>query len=222
MKRNAFGQLGIGFAPAYHRPFLRYFAPVEGEGGGGNGADGENTGGSGNAGAGAFTPPSSQEELDRIIAGRVARAERNAREDERRKLTDSSNPKSDEKPGDEAKPAGVTETDVDKRIQDALAAKDKELAVERVSDRLDKALEGRAFSASKLFSLDRSQFVKEDGKTVDDAAIKDWVEKNSTEPAAPSRRLRGQGERSAGTSGGSVSAGRDLYDEIHKKKSGKD
>ncbi len=25
MKRNAFGQLGAQFAPAYHRPFLRYF-----------------------------------------------------------------------------------------------------------------------------------------------------------------------------------------------------
>ena len=31
MKRNAFGQItSAGFAPAFHRPFLRYFAPVDG------------------------------------------------------------------------------------------------------------------------------------------------------------------------------------------------
>jgi hypothetical protein len=219
MKRNAFGQLGAGFAPSYHRPFLRYFAPVEGEGGGGEGGEGGDRGNGGSE----FKPPASQEELNRIIAERVARAERNAREDERRKLTekkpegDSKKPKAD----DDDKPT-ISEDDVDQRIANALAAKDKELAIERVSDRLDKALEGRVFSASKLFSLDRSQFVKEDGKTVDDAKLATWVKENSTEGAKPSRRLRGQGERDANASGGSVQSGRDLYDEIHKKKPGKD
>ncbi len=61
----------------------------------------------------------------------------------------------------------MTETDVDKRITDALKAERLELALERVNDGLDKALDGRAYSASKLFTLDRKQFVKEDGKTVD-------------------------------------------------------
>ncbi|MGX9346633.1 hypothetical protein [Microbacterium sp. KNMS] len=210
MKRNAFGQL-------IYSPFLR-FAVEGGEGGGGG------DGAGGNAGDDGFKPPASQEELDRIIAQRVARAERNAREDERRKLApkpeDKPAGKDDDKGGE--KPAGVSGDDVDKRIADALAAKDLELALERVSDRLDKALEGRAFSASKLFALDRSQFVKDDGKTVDDTKIADWVKANSTEPAAPSRRLRAQGERGSDVVGGSVSAGRDLYDEIHKKKSGKD
>jgi hypothetical protein len=207
MKRNAFGQLMLP-------PNVR--TVVEGVDGGGN------DGGDGGNGGSEFKPPASQEELDRIIAQRVSRAERNAREDERRKLTpkpEDDKPK-DEKPKDA--PAGVSETDVDKRIQEALAAQAKELAVERVSDRIDKALEGRSFSASKLFNLDRSKFVKEDGKTVDAEAIKEWVEKNSTEVAAPNRRLRAQGERDSNVTGGSVQSGRDLYDSTHKKKSGKD
>lgn len=206
MKRNAFGQIA-------YSPLVRFVNEPGDEGGGGDGDS---------AGKDGFTPPATQEELNRIIADRVARAERRAREDERGKLT----PKPAEKPAEKEpageKPSGVSETDVDKRIQDALSAERLELAMERVSDRLDKQLEGRSFSASKLFGLDRSQFVKDDGKTVDDAKLADWVKQNSTEQAAPSRRLRGQGERGSSVSGGSVSAGRDLYDETHKKKSGKD
>lgn len=200
MKRNAFGQL----VPA--NPRLRFFAPVEGEGGGGDG--------------GEFKAPESQEALDKLINGAVARTHKQY-EPLKEKASkwdaheaDSQKPKIEVKPEDA--PKGVSEGDVDKRIQDALAAKDKELAVERVSDRLDKALEGRSFSASKLFSLDRSEFVKEDGKTVDADAIKEWVEKNSTEVAAPSRRLRGQGERDSNVTGGSVQAGRDLFDSAKK------
>lgn len=206
--RNTFGQI-------ITLPHIRFFADqVEGGGEGGTGGDGGN----------AFTPPASQEELDRIISTRVARAERNAREDERRKLSaaqgNDSKSDNDGKAGET--PAGVSGDDVDKRIQDALADERRALAMERISDRLDKALENRTVPASKLLTLDRAQFVKDDGKTVDDAAIADWVEKNSTEREAPSRRLRAQGQRGDSATGGSVSAGRDRYDEIHNKKSGKD
>lgn len=218
MKRNAFGQL----IPA--SPFLRFFAPVDdaagGAGGGGGGKE--------------FTPPATQEELDRIVTDRATRAERKAREEERAKYADYDSVKADAekfraanapKPKDDDKPAGVTETDVDKRINDALAAKDLELAVERVGDRLDKDLEGRTYSASALLSLDRKQFVK-DGKTVDTDAIKEWVEKNSQalEVVEPKRRrgIPGQGDRDGNATGGSVQAGRDLYNETHSKKSGKD
>jgi hypothetical protein len=228
MKRNAFGQLGMASAPTYHRPFLRYFAPVEGEGGGGDGGENNGTGN----GGGEFKPPASQEELNRIIADRVARAERSAREDERRKLTTKDDdPKPSGKNGDgkasDEKPSGVSEDDVDKRINEALAAERLELALERVNDGLDKALEGRTYAASKLFNLDRKQFVKEDGKTVDTEAMTKWVKENSTEPEQPDPRRRrtipGQGDRDANATGGSVSAGRDLYDEKHSKnKSGKD
>jgi len=223
MKRNAFGQLGTAPAAPYHRPFLRYFAPVDGEGGGGG--DGKE-----------FKAPASQEELDRIVTDRVSRAERKARDEERAKFADyeevkadaekfraANAAKPDPKPGD--KPAGVTETDVDKRINDALAAERLELALERVADRLDKALEGRTYSASKLFGLDRKQFVAQDGKSVDEKAIADWVKDNSTEVEVTDtkrRRIPGQGERDSNATGGSVSAGRDLYDENHKKSSRKD
>lgn len=219
MKRNAFGQLGCSFAPVYHRPFLRYFDGETGAGGGNS---------NGTGGGSEFTPIGSQEELNRIIADRIARADRTAREDERRKIADAAKPapKDEAAAKDTDKPQGVSETDVDKRITDALAAERLELALERVNDGLDKALNGRAYSASKLFTLDRKQFVKEDGKTVDQDALSQWVKDNSTEIETPTpgrRPIPGQGTRDTNVTGGSVQAGRDLYDEKHSKnKSGKD
>ncbi len=213
MKRNAFGQLGYGFAPTYHRPFLRYFAPDAGEGQGGTGGgdggngDGGQGGGEGGNGDRTFT----QEEVDRIVADRLARANRP-------KPGEQPKPKDDPKSGEE-KPSGVSETDIDQRIQDALTAERKELALERVADQLDKALEGRTYAASKLFALDRSQFISEDGKSVNSEKLKTWVKENTEEGAAPSRRLRAQGERDGSSAGGSVQAGRDMYDEAHTKKS---
>lgn len=220
MERNAFGQL-FGFA----LPSLCMFAPVD-EPGGGNDDDKPKE----------FTPPKSQEEFDRIITERANRAERQAREDERKKFSDYDDVKADAekfraaqaaaKPKDDDKPTpGVSEGDVDKRINDALAAERLELALERVNDQLDKALEGRTFAASLLLTLDRKQFVK-DGKAADTEAIKDWVKDNSKEieKVDPKRRqIPGQGDRDSNASGGSVSAGRDLYNDTHKKKSpGKD
>lgn len=219
MKRNAFGQLGCSFAPTHHRPFLRYF-------------DGEN-GGAGGGEPKEFKAPASQEEFDRIVSDRARRAEQKAREEERAKFADYEDLKSDAekfravtqpKPkDDDGKSTPLSQEDVDKRIEEARAADRLELALERVSDQLDKALDGRTVSASKLFDLDRKQFVNEDGKTVNADALKKWVEENSKEIEAPRRRqIPGQGERSGEANGGSVSAGRDLYDETHKKKSGKD
>ncbi|SDG21821.1 hypothetical protein [Microbacterium sp. 77mftsu3.1] len=223
MKSNAFGQItGTGFAPTFHRPFLRYFAPVDdAAGGGGDGAGGDGANG-GDGGDTGFKPPASQEEFERLVAARVARADRSARADERRKLEESkSNPKpgdapkpGDEKAGDHA--SGVSEEDVDKRIQDALAAKDRELAIERIADQLDKALEGRKYTASKLLTLDRSQFVAEDGKSVDTVKLQSWVDENSEEGAAPNRRLPGQGER--GDADGGLESGKSAYEKRHPKK----
>ncbi len=222
MKRNAFGQLGPATAPTYHRPFLRYFAPGAGEGTGGNGDE--------------FKAPESQEDLDKLINGATAKVHKRyeGHDDFKAKAEKwdaheaAEAEKNKAKPKPEAKtddtPAGVSEEDVDKRITDALAAERLELALERVNDQLDKALEGRTFSASTLFNLDRKQFVK-DGKAADADAIKEWVEKNSNEVEQTDtkrRRIPGQGERDANATGGSVQAGRDLYDQQHKKKSGKD
>lgn len=200
MKRNAFGQL-------IHSPHLR-FAAEGAEGGSGK----------------EFTPPATQEDLDKIINSAVGRTHKQyedvqAKADkwDAHEKDQKPEPKPEAKAGDA--PAGVSESDVDKRIADALAAKDKELAVERVGDALDKALEGRVYSAAKLLGVDREQFVK-DGKHVDTEALEKWVKDNSHEGAAPSRRLRGQGERSSQTSGGSVQAGRDRFD--NEKKPRKD
>jgi|GEM_PF-2677855 hypothetical protein len=221
MKRNAFGQLGCSFAPAYHRPFLRYF-------------DGEN--GAGGGAAKEFKAPESQEELDRIVSERARRAEQKAREEERAKFPDYDALKSDAekfraanapKPKDnDGKTTPLSQEDVDKRIEEARAADRLELALERVGDQLDKALEGRTVSASKLFALDRKTLVSQDGKNVDTEALKQWVEANSTavETTEPRRRpIPGQGNRDTNATGGSVQSGRDLYDEKHSKnKSGKD
>ncbi|MEV8023389.1 hypothetical protein [Microbacterium sp. NPDC080220] len=220
MKRNAFGQItSAGFAPAFHRPFLRYFAPVEGAGqggdgsGGGDGANGSGDGDGGNGGGdgGDADRRFTQEDVDRIVADRLARAARP-------KPGDQPKPKADSDKKDDEKPAGVSETDVDQRIQDALAAERKELALERVADQLDKALDGRAYAASKLFALDRSQFISEDGKSVDTEKLQKWVKDNTEEGTAPSRRLRAQGERDASASGGSIQSGRDLYHSDKPKK----
>lgn len=206
MKRNAFGQL----IPS---PHLRFFAPTDGEGGGGDG--------------GEFKAPASQDDLDKIVNDRLARERKKfeghddfkAKAEKWDAYEAAEAEKNKPKPGEA--PAGVSEGDVDKRINDALAAERLELALERVNDQLDKALEGRTFSASTLFNLDRRQFVK-DGKAADAVAIKEWVEKNSKaiEQVDPKRRpIPGQGNRDANATGGSVSAGRDLYDEQHTKKS---
>lgn len=225
MKRNAFGQLGTAPASIYHRPFLRYFAPVDGDGGAGG--DGKE-----------FKAPASQEELDRIVNGAVARTHKqyeghNEMKEKAGKWDAheaAEAEKSKPKPKSDDKSEGLSEEDVEKRIQERIDAREKEkdleLAIERVTDRLEKALDGRTYSASKLFSLDRKQLVAEDGKSVNEKALTDWVKDNSKELDAVDtrtrRRLPGQGERDSNVSGGSVSAGRDLYDENHKKKSGKD
>lgn len=219
MKRNAFGQLGPGFAPTCHRPFLRYF-------------DGDN-GGAGGGEPKEFKAPASQEELDRIVSERARRAEQKARDEERAKYADYESLKADAeqfraankpKPKDgDGKPEALSEEDIEKRIQERIDAREKEkdleLALERVGDQLDKALEGRAVSASKLFALDRKTLVGEDGKTVDAAALKKWVEDNSKEIEAPDPRRRqipGQGERSDTTTG--VDSGKSAYEKRHPKK----
>lgn len=203
MKRNAFGQL----VPA--NPRLRFFAPTDDTGTGG---DSE------------FKAPESQEELNKLINGAVARTHKQYEPlKEKASKWDAHEAESNKpepvEPTDKSsdKPSSLSTDDVQKQINDALAAERKELALERVSDRLDKALEGRNVSASKLFALDREQFIKDDGKNVDHDALKKWVEENSTEVAGPApRRLRGQGERDSNVTGGSVQAGRDLFDSAKK------
>lgn len=216
MRRNAFGQLITS-------PYLRHF---DGDGGG--------AGGGGNEGG--YKAPESQEALDKLIEDRVARAKKpfEGFEDFKSKAEkwDAYEAEQNKGKNGSASKAGnggaATETetlsgdDVEKLVTERIAAreqeKDLELAVERVNDALDKALEGRTVSPSKLFALDRKTLVK-DGKSVDQAALKDWVEKNTTEgPKVPGRRIPGQGERSSASTGGGVQSGRDLFEQTHKKR----
>ncbi len=151
----------------------------------------------------------SQADVDRIVADRLARQQRQQ---------DKPKPEAP-KPKDE-QPKALTEEDVQRRIDDALATRDADFALERAGIALDKALDGRVFSASAIRALDMKQFVK-DGKT-DDAAIKTWVEKNSTEGERKVRRDPGQGQRGSTSTGGAVSAGRDLFDNEKKPKKKKE
>lgn len=183
---------------------------------------------------GAFTPPASQEDLDKLINGATAKvhkryegfdtfktkAERaDELEAEVAKLKGDGEP--EQKPEKGHAPAGLSQEDVDKRINEAIEKTRKEeraeLALDRATDALDKALTGRTFEASKLLTLDRKQFVKDDA--IDAEAIKDWVEKNSAEGPRKRPFDPGQGGRDASSGGGSVSAGKDLYDQRHPKKS---
>lgn len=205
MKRNAFGQL-------IYPPHLRF--ATDGDGGGGDG------GGDGKT----FTAPATQEALDKIVSDAVARTHRSYGDVKAKaEKWDAHEAAAANAAGAQGStgsaPAGVSEGDVDKRIADALATQARGFAVERVADVLDKALEGRTYAASALLGLDRSQFVTDDHK-VDGAAIEKWVKENTTEPAAPSRRLAGQGKRDANATGGTVQAGRDLFD--NEKKPRKD
>lgn len=210
MKRNAFGQL---FGAAHPGLLLS-----------GDGGDG----------GGEFKAPQSQEELDKILNAAVARThkqyeplkEKATKWDEHEAEANKPKPKPKDTPkpkDDESAASGVSEDDVDERINTALAARDLELGLERVNDHLDKALEGRTFAASTVLGLDRKQFVK-DGKFADTEAIKDWVKENSKEIEQPEQRRRqipGQGDRDSSATGGSVQSGRDIYND-QKPKSRKD
>jgi len=178
---------------------------------------------------GAFTPPASQEELDKIINGATAKVHKRYEgfdeikskaeraETLEAELAEFKKPKGNPKDGE---PSGISADDVDKRINDAIEKTRKEereaLALDRATDALDKALTGRTFEPSKLLTLDRKSFVK-DG-AVDADAVKDWVEKNSTDGPKPRSFDRGQGNRDASANGTSVQAGRDLYDQRHNSK----
>jgi hypothetical protein len=198
MKRNAFGQL--------IHPYIRF-------------ADGGDPGGGGKE----YTPPATQEDLQKIIDGAVARTHQKyeghedlkakAQKWEAHEAAEAAKGKSSAAATD----SGPTDEDVQKRIDDALAAERLRSGSKLVSLELDKALEGRTVEPSKLIGFDRTAFVTAEGD-VDKAKLTDWVKTNTTE-APQRRRDPSQGQRDARTDGGSVATGRDLYLERHGKKS---
>lgn len=215
MKRNAFGQLILD-----RHPFLRFNAPGDGgDGGGGNG--------SGDGGNNGYTPPATQEELDKIITARTARAEKKAREDEAAKFKDYNDLKAkadqfDAAQAKQGEPKTANEKtqkeleDLRKQLDDVKAQGDQDrqaLIAERTQSALNKALEGRTLKPSAL-TADRSSFVK-DGK-VDADAIKEWAEEHSTENPVEKKRIPGQGERNGDVTG--LEAGRAAYERRHPQK----
>ncbi|RCL91803.1 MAG: hypothetical protein DBW62_00675 [Microbacterium sp.] len=203
MKRNAFGQL----IPA--SPFLRFTG----------------TGGDGGGGGSEYTPPATQEDLDKIIQDRVSRAERQARADERSKFPDYDSHKEKASKWDAHEANGRTDeekaegrvAELEQRIEQLTTRADKaesDLLNERAQTAFKSALNGRVLDADAAFGLDRSQFIK-DGK-VDTDAIDAWVTANSTEAAKTRVKTPGQGDRDANATGSSVQSGRDLFDSEKK------
>lgn len=185
------------------------FADLGGDGGGAGDDGDKGDDDKGGDGEKKFT----QAEVDALIADRIAR-DRRERGNQRPKPEPKPKPKDGEDAGGDAQ-AGISQEDVDKRIQEALAKKDAELAIERAGDAFDKALEGRTFSAAAVRGVDVAQFVK-DGKT-DAAAIQKWADENTQEGPRPRPRDPGQGGRDGSATSGTTQAGRDLFEKNTKK-----
>ncbi len=165
-------------------------------------------------GKGGFTPPESQDALNALIEGRLAR------EREKFKDYDALKSAADELAKlKQAKPSGEQSAEelAEAAREEGRAEMRKVLAEERVNNALTAALTGRAVNPNVLLmGFDKSQFVKGDGADTD--AIKAWVEANSTETKQGGNPIPGAGQRDSTANGGSVQAGRDLYDNEKKPK----
>jgi len=217
--------LGPQFAPAFHRPFLRY---LEGEqGGGDNGNDGgeQRTDKSPDSNSPLFPANTAREDMtpDQQIAYDRWKGRK---WEERAKAFGDWTPdkiKALEKERDDLRNRGLS--DADKALEDAREEGRNEVRTvlnrERAKSALDKALVGRVPNASALLDLDITKFVV--NGNVDTDAVKAWVEDHSEESAGGGKRPNpdtGQGRRGSGNqeTAKTVSAGRDLFAERHKKK----
>ena len=154
-----------------------------------------------------FTPPASQEELDKIINAAVARTHKKYEGFEGFKAKAEQFDKLPQEPSGDA---------VDAAREEGRAEVRAVLAAERVSNALTAALTGRALSPNALLGFDKSKFVKGDGADVE--AITEWVKSNSTEVKTTSTVVPDSGKREPGRKDGTVSSGRDLYRDRHQKK----
>lgn len=187
--------LGPQFAPAFHRPFLRY---VEGEPGGGDGGQ--------QSKEPAFPADTPVKEMTPEQQAAYWQDKARKHEDRVKKYGDVTPEKLAElqKERDELRTKGLTadEKAVEAAKEAGRTEIRQELAKERIRNALEKALTGRVPDASALLDLDRSTLVKSDG-TVDTDALKAWVEANSA-AAGPGEKQKknpdlGAGRRSAAT-----------------------
>ncbi|WP_334152977.1 hypothetical protein [Microbacterium sp.] len=148
-----------------------------------------------------FTPPASQEALDAIINGAVARTHKQYEGFDDYKAKAEQFDALDQ----QATPADTLEQAREEGRAEGRAV----LAQERVMTALNTALTGRALSANALLDFDRSRFVK--GDSADTDAITEWVNANSTEVKTTTEVVPFSGNRSGSESGGSVQSGRDRF-----------
>lgn len=177
------------------------------------GGDGSGAGDDKDKGGDGFTPIASQEDLNKIIEGRLARER--ATTADRYKDYDDLKAKAAKADEDADKSRTPDQKAVDAAREEGRAEVRSVLANERVKHAFDAALKGRALDAAALLDFDRTKFIKDDG--ADSEAITKWVTDNSTEVKTGNGRDPGQGGRDSGATGGSVQAGRDLFDNDKKK-----
>lgn len=208
--------LGPLFAPAFHRPFLRY---LEGEQGGGDGGEGQN-----NEPAFPANTPVKDMSPEQQAAYHLHQARKH--ENRVKAFGDWTPEKIRALEQEAANLRSSTQSDADKAIEAAREEGRNEVRAvlnrERATTALEKALHGRVPNATALLGLDLNKFIAA-GK-VDEDAIEAWADDNSEEAptGAPRRNTpdMGQGNRGTGTgSAKSVAAGRDLYAERHKSNS---
>lgn len=206
--------LGTQFAPAFHRPFLRY---IEGEQGGG---DGENVGGDQQPAFPANTPVK-----DMTPEQQAAYWQDKARKHENRvKAFGDLTPekiRALEQERDQLRSKGQTDSDKEKEAlrEEGRSEIRAELNRERATNALQKALTGRVPEASALLGLDVTKFIV--NGNVDADAVKAWVEDHSTEATGQQQKknpdLGGGNRGNGGGAGKGVSVGRDLFADRHKK-----
>jgi len=206
MAHNRMPAFGPRAFSKYDLMGIRFATDPEGGEGAGAGKQESSKGGE------DFKAPESQEALDAIVEKRLARERANFKDHEKFK-TDSAELarlKAEQAKDDpEAKLEGARE--------EGRSEVRKVLAEERVNNALTAALTGRSIDPNVLvMGFDKSQFIKDGAADTD--AIKAWVETNSTEVKQGAKPIPGQGERSSESTGGSVQAGRDLYDSEKKPK----
>ncbi|QJU54343.1 hypothetical protein SCB71_14450 [Herbiconiux sp. KACC 21604] len=198
---------------------IRFFFPAgdEGTGGGGGNDNGDEK-------------TLTQAEADAIVEQRLARERKKfdgfddfkvkASKWDAHEAAQARDQKGGDKSGDGKggqQPTGLSDADVQQRIDDALAAERTKSGSKLVSIALDKALEAKTVSPSKLLSFTASDYVTPEGD-VDEQKLSDWVKENTTDAPEPRpRRDPSQGQRDSSANGGSVQSGRDRYAERHKK-----
>lgn len=195
---------------------MRFITDPPAEGGAGNDPGGEGAGS-------AFEPPKSQADLDAILARKVAEAvepfadyQSLKAEVEQLRARPKVEPQGDGEGGEEPDPVNTADAERAQKAETELANLKRELTTERVKAAFQQAATGRTLKPDALFNFDATKFVDENGAVNQDEVTK-WVEEHSSRRGLS--QIPGQGAPGNSNSG-SLDAGRELYEQIHKKRKG--